>query len=641
MSIKDKSLDFSDCSGGKNSVYPRHALAINQVSETINLIHEKIGLSRAPGYTGLDVAAMFTAPVRGAWNYIHDNGTETIIVVSNFHVYSIEPSTGAKTDLYTLSGDGVCWAVNAVGKLWIVNGTDFVKVENDLSVFVVMLPVPTGTSVAAKAGGSLAAGVYGCYVSYARKDADGYYLYSAPKSLGNVTLAATNLTVTFAVPASADAQVTHKVAWMTDAGGVAPIYYGEVSNGTLTFDITSSANRNGLLFMNNESASNVALPTHPDGIWIADNKLFVWKTGTKIVYWSLSTDVNPFNLERFPTENFRTLPYTISSIFSIDIDLFINSVGNGIIKIANSDMMGIAKRIVFDKWFKPLKTAQGRSYVVFEKSVPFGFTNDGIRYFNGLTFSDDLSFNVKPDIDVATAGANDEFIPSMIIFRRSGKRTELRFSFRDTSITSNMNNSQLIFNIDFFFDPNGSIRTWECWENGFTDYLILGNNIYMAQSVAVGGTIARESGVSDYNLYSNVGAFISGINLKRIYGRTRTHIDALDSITVWGAVYPLAISSSNISGSVIIIDALNFKVPFSFVGVSGAKNAILPADGAGGLEIPFVMMSQTPIGYCEPMPFACRGNTVSIEFEQIADDLDFFIYKIQLPRTKEIFSNVT
>ena len=640
MSIRDKSLDFSDMSGGKNSVYPRHAIAENQVSETINLIHEKIGVSRAPGYIGLDVSALFSTPVRGTWNYIHDDGTETLIAVSNSHVYSVVPSTGALTDLYTLTGDGRCWAVNAVGKLWIVNGTDFVKVENNLAVYPVMLPVPTGTSAAAKAGGSLAAGVYPCYVSYARKDTDGNYLYSKPYSLGNVTLSAGNLTVTFAVPASTDAQVTHKVIWMGEGGGVVPYYYGEVTNATLTFDITSAANRNGLLFMSTEAATNEPLPIHPDGIWIADNKLFVWKTGAKTLYWSLSTDINPFDLERFPVENFRTFPYTISSVFNIEFDMFINSIGNGLIKIPNTDMTALAKRVIFDKWFKQTKTAQGRSYIVFEKGIPFGFTNDGIRYFDGTTFSDDLSFNVKPDIDTATLGANDEFMPAMTTYRRSGKRTELRFSFRDISITASMNNAQLIFNLDFFFDPNGSVRTWEYWENGFTDFAIVGGQLYAAQSITNGGTIVRESGASDYYIYGKDGVFNGGNVLKRVYGRTRTHIDALDSITVWGAVYPLALSSSNISGNLIIVDAQNRKFGFSFVGVQAAP-AILPANGQGGLVLPFAMLSQTPTGYCEPMPFDCRGNTVSVEFEQTADDSDFFIYKIQLPRTKEIFSNAT
>ena len=640
MSIRDRSLDFSDMSGGKNSVYPRHAIAQNQVSETINLIHEKIGVSRAPGYIGLDVAALFSAPVRGAWNYTHDDGTESLIAVSNFHVYRVVPSTGALTDLYTLTGDGACWAVNAVGKLWIVNGTDFVKVENSLAVYPVMLPVPTGTNAAAKAGGSLSAGVYGCYVSYARKDADGYYLYSLPKSLGNVTLSAGNLTVTFAVPASADTQVTHKVVWMTDANGVVPYYYREVTNATLTFDIASAATRNGLLLMSTESASNEALPVVPDGIWISDNRLFVWKSGTKTIYWSLTTDTNPFNLERFVAENFRVFPYAVSSVFNIDYDMFINSIGNGLIKIPNTDMTAISKRVVSDKWFNITKTSDGRSYVVYEKGIAFGFTNDGIRYFDGVRFSDDLSVFVKPDIDTAKRGANDEFIPAMTTFRRSGKRTELRFSYRDTSITAVMNNSQLIFNLDFFFDPGQSLRTWEYWENGFSDYLIMSGQIYASQSIVNGGTIVRESGASDWYVYGKDSVFNGGNVLKRIYGRTRTHIDALDSITMWGAVYPLAISGSQISGNIIIADAQNAKFAFSFVGI-GAAPAILPANGQGGLVLPFAMLSQTPTGYCDPQPINCRGNTVSIEFEQTADDPDFFIYKIQLPRMKEIFHNAT
>jgi hypothetical protein len=40
-------------SGGKNNAFPRHALEENQCADTLNAIHEKIGLSRAPGYCGI------------------------------------------------------------------------------------------------------------------------------------------------------------------------------------------------------------------------------------------------------------------------------------------------------------------------------------------------------------------------------------------------------------------------------------------------------------------------------------------------------------------------------------------------------------------------------------------------------------
>lgn len=53
MPVSNQSIDFSDFSGGKNSAFPAHALAENQVVDTLNLIHEMIGISRAPGYCGI------------------------------------------------------------------------------------------------------------------------------------------------------------------------------------------------------------------------------------------------------------------------------------------------------------------------------------------------------------------------------------------------------------------------------------------------------------------------------------------------------------------------------------------------------------------------------------------------------------
>lgn len=53
MSVKNEMIDFSDMSGGKNSAFPKHAIAKNQVTETLNAIHEVVGISRAPGYSGI------------------------------------------------------------------------------------------------------------------------------------------------------------------------------------------------------------------------------------------------------------------------------------------------------------------------------------------------------------------------------------------------------------------------------------------------------------------------------------------------------------------------------------------------------------------------------------------------------------
>jgi hypothetical protein len=623
MPIKNQPFDFSDMSGGKNSALPRHAIAENQVADTLNCLHESIGVSRAPGYIGISASALFTTKITGLWTYIRDDGTETVIAVSNKKIYSIDVAAGTKTELYTLSGGGECYAVNAAGKLWIVNGVDFVKIESNLAVYRVQIAAPTGTSAAAVAGGSLPLGVYGVYVAYARKNAAGQYLYSLPYSLGNVTTSGGNLTVRVTAPNSADPQVTHKVVFMTDSGGAAPYYFGEVANATASVDISSTANRNGLVLMSTVSAANQVLPITPSGIFSFDDKIYAWNVNDRTIYWSLKTDVNPFDLERFLTQNFRTLNYTINSVFNIGTDLCFNSIGNGISKAISGDMSSVIKTTQKAFWFLDCKTPDGKSNVVFYKGAALGLTNDGVRFFDGESFSDDLSFNIKPDVDKIYAGSSSSNLPAAITYRRPGKRTEYRLSYRNADYGATGNNDQRVFNLDFYFDPVDSRKTWECWENGFSGMAINGRSIVGAQSHTDGGQIVIEGGVSDSQSFNRLGAFQgSAIFVKQAYLLTRTIIDDIDGITVWGGVYALATAGGAIGGNLIIFDNNNTKYQFSIIG-SAAAIAVLPSQSSGlGLELPFVMAPQYPISTNNPMQFDCRGNSVALEISQIENDPD-------------------
>lgn len=652
MSIKDLVLDFSDMSGGKNSAFPRHALAKNQVADTLNAVHEAIGTSRAPGYVGLASSAMFDHPIRGHFTYTHDDGTETMIVVSNKKIYTVNVATGAITEIGagSLTADTECYAVNAAGKLWIVNGTDFVKVESNLSVYRVQIVAPAGTSAAAKAGGTLAAGVYGVYVSYARKDSAGLYLYSLPYSLGNVTLTGPGLngTVTFAVPNSADPQVTHKVVFMTDADGSVPYYYGEVTNATATFDIASNAAENQNIVMDVVSASNQILPITPSAIFQFNDTLFVWDINTSNIYWSLKTDVNPFDMERFLAQNFRTTAFSINAMFSIGANLYLNHLGNGISTITNGDMSSVIKNTDRSHWFLDCKTPEGKSNIVMHRGSAFGLTNDGFRFYNGGNFStnyvdnfsEDVSFQIRPDLDAIYLGIAGGHLPCAIVNRRAGKRTEYRFSYRNLAYGASYNNDQRVFNLDFYYDPQEPKKTWECWENGFAGMCIYGGAWYGAQSTAT-GQVVRESGASDINCFDRTGAFQTVKFVKQAYLLSRTVIDDLDAISVWGAVYALATAGGTINGNIILFDAQNSKYDFSIVGIAPTV-ALLPSQASGlGLALPFIMSPQYPVGTSNPMPFECRGNSVAIEISQVADDNDFFLYKVQLPRVKQIKNNMT
>jgi hypothetical protein len=299
-------------------------------------------------------------------------------------------------------------------------------------------------------------------------------------------------------------------------------------------------------------------------------------------------------------------------------------------------------------WFLDCKTHVGKSNVVMHKGYAFGLTNDGFRHFGGSDdngnagFSEDLSFHIKPDVDRIYQGIGTNNLPCACVNRRAGKRTEFRFSYRNLDYGTGGNNDQRVFNLDFYFDQNASRQTWEVWENGFASMASYGGGWMGAQSYSTGGQVVKEVGVSDVYCYSRAGAFLdTSILMKQIYGLTRTAIDDLDSITVFGGVWALATSGGDIGGNVIIFDANNSKFPFNIPGVQ-ASLAVLPSQASGlGLVLPFIMAPQYPIGSTSPMPFDARGNSVAIEFSQIADDTQFFLYKLQLPRAKQIKNNLT
>ena len=87
MSVKNELIDFSDMSGGKNSAFPKHAIAKNQVSDTINALHEAIGISYAPGYLGVDVTYYSTYDeIQDSISSLYDEIQDTVNAVDEIQV---------------------------------------------------------------------------------------------------------------------------------------------------------------------------------------------------------------------------------------------------------------------------------------------------------------------------------------------------------------------------------------------------------------------------------------------------------------------------------------------------------------------------------------------------------------------------
>jgi hypothetical protein len=89
MPVQNMILDFSDQSGGKNNAQPRHAIGDNQCADTINLIHERLGVVRAPGFKGVTESQQFAHPMRGMWTFNQDDGGEKLIAATNSKLYNV------------------------------------------------------------------------------------------------------------------------------------------------------------------------------------------------------------------------------------------------------------------------------------------------------------------------------------------------------------------------------------------------------------------------------------------------------------------------------------------------------------------------------------------------------------------------
>src|SRR3990167_2208153 len=118
--------DFSDFSGGLNTTDPAISISKNQTPYSINAILNKKGFTRVPGLKGLATTPQFSTYLRGLEFYEHLDGTETLLSVSGGIVYSVNITTGVKTQIYDMGGTGEAWMATAQDKCFICNGTKLI-----------------------------------------------------------------------------------------------------------------------------------------------------------------------------------------------------------------------------------------------------------------------------------------------------------------------------------------------------------------------------------------------------------------------------------------------------------------------------------------------------------------------------------
>ncbi len=525
-------ISLGNCSRGVNSTQSAYALSEGEVQWAQNVLLRNKGTKRSPGYIGPEVRP-FVTNIRGLDIYQRYDGTETLIVVSNGKVYSVNTTTWALTELYDIGGNGEAWGVSFLDKYWLTNGTDVIKLEGS-AAYKVGMSAPTGAASSLQAGGTLPDGAYGIYITHTRQVDGTIRLHSVGQALTSRTCGSGNNTirVTFSDVSADDPQITHVTIWMTDAGGSTYYYYGEAAISAGSVDIASNANRNSLLDYNSQAAYNGRPPALS---WLIayDNRLVGGYENT--VYWTVqASSINSypvFDLEKWPSasgQNVNTYPFNIDGGFEINGDLYLNTPA-GLIRQPNGDLNGRYERVESKLFFISMRTL--RVY----NGVAWGLTNDGFRFFDGVKFSPDLSKNIRRYIDAAYSGNADGFRPVGNIIRRSGIRTEYLLSWRDLRLTGAMNNITACLNLDeiSIVGQDEAIAPWDFRTGGFGYLAVTQNNsAYYGQSTNGASTLFKERSSQDDDkwVYDQNGDFITQDTAKKALIRTRVVLGSISRL---------------------------------------------------------------------------------------------------------------
>lgn len=609
---------LSNVKGGMNTADPASGIRDDQIQYGTNIVLKNAGWERAPGMTGISAAALFSASLKGFDVFEATDGTETLLACSGGKVYSINAGAGTKTELIDIGGTGQAYFKTWLGKAWMCNGTDVVKIESSSVAYKVGIQAPSGVAAAAAAGGTLPDGVYQLYASYARKVSGSNVLYSKGQLIASVTCGTGNNTIAITNFAnSADAQVNNKVIWATDAGGSTHYFYYETGNNTTTsFNITSNAAKVATILYLTSASTNDRPPafTH---IHFHGGRL--WGCLNNTAYFSYH-EGNVYDMERFDTaSNLYALPWNIIGMFTIDKHLYFNTTG-GIVRIPYGDPTA-QYEVVDSRWYFRDMTGMDIWNV-----QAIGLTTSGFRTFNGERFSDvDLGRDVRPDISKAISGTDADNKPCVKVIRRS-YRAECQFSYRDLSIGSGNNNRKITLNLDGIGIVNNLnyAAPWDPYRTACISHIVQvkDGTVYYGQSNAISGNICIESGTStsDSKFISAAGAWTAASTEMPMLVRSKTIIPEISANVRWQQARVLARLAQNMTIRVVVFDVFGLSETRTVQAALG--NAPLFDEAVFDVAI---FPDEEPVVRKVGFGRKIKGRAFYFEFAENSDDFRFLL----------------
>jgi hypothetical protein len=527
MNPKNITLDFSDSSGGLNT-RDEDSIGENQVQGgTYNVKMQKKGLTIYPGAIGIAPDITITNYTRMAEFFKMANGDEYFLIVSNKKLYRVsveDESLALVLDFSTapLANDLEAWGKTSHNKFWCFAGHP-IRYEGGNASFAIGIPITnkfTGNTpvAAASSGGSLADGVYGVKIGYAREENGTITLYSRGYDLGNVTIEGANKTISIStfndvdvftsIFGNSSANANKKVFWITEANGSTHFYF-DSADGTLggtAYSITSNANKNEAIQYFVDADDNYT----PYDISLTDGAIEFVETHGNRLWFSISNTLyysrvagEAFDLERFGASAFVDIEYPIKGIFSCGPHLIVNTE-NGLYKIPYGDISidNPTEKINESFYFVAPRT------VCLYKNGLLGLTNGGVRFFDGIAWSENLSAQISNEIDNVSLNIVNH-LPCGKIHRSKNEMeyhlcfchkwdpTEQGNYYPDSSaypfiFGGILNNVRFTFNLDALFSSQNPIKHWEASEPS-AEYMAVdsGNNLYNVQSSASGSKVYR------------------------------------------------------------------------------------------------------------------------------------------------------
>jgi len=541
---KEVSLEFGNHSDGVNTVDEHLRIGKNQCRKSENLMLGTKGETRRPGTLGL--ATRITGRLRGLWRYLMVDTTEHLLTIAGGIVKSVNQTTGAGTDLYTLTGDGEAWFANAYDKCFVANGTAVCKIENATG-YRVGIAAPTGASGVKSSGGSLEEGAWDCYVCYAR----GALLYSSGQNVP-VTTDASNLSITFTIPNSSDAQVSDKVIFAKAPSDTTYYYYGHTGDNATTSLVLSAPTNKDVNKIYNTLAATNTLPPALEGLIFHDNRLIGWLNN--YVYYSKKA-ASVYDLDRWNTAGqIAAYPYDVVSVFGVGTELFINTT-EGIIRQPGTVFTEQWSQDEHKYYFKyPRTVAEWGGYVI-------GLTHDGVRVFDpssGKFLPYDITKDIKTDIDRLYSAITGNCQPCGHVVRRKN-RTEYHLCYCDSRYGTE-NNRRAVLNLDRLAFGSDYIRApWEFWTTG-ANYLTEFRNgtLWSAQSRAFSAIYSETTlNTKDYLVYDKADTYLAAAIDSTIELETSLRMIDARGICKWSQMRALIRHVVDVDIDVVIADKSN------------------------------------------------------------------------------------